>query len=214
MSHIVHYNEGELQMFDLQDGEYLIKLARNSMKTYIETGEEIKPPKDAPEKLTQKCGVFTSLHTLKGNLRGCIGYPEPIFPLIKATIGAAINAATRDPRFPPVTLQELDLLLIEVTVLTPPERIEVEDSKEYPNKIAVGKDGLIVRKDFSSGLLLPQVAVDWNWDEEQFLTQCCVKAGLPPDQWICDENVEISKFQAEVFEETVPKGQVVTRVLK
>jgi uncharacterized protein (TIGR00296 family) len=201
-------------MFDLQDGEYLIKLARKSMETYIETGKEIRSPKDAPEKLTQKCGVFTSLHTLKGNLRGCIGYPEPIFPLIKATIGAAINAATRDPRFPPVTLQELDELLVEVTILTPPEKIEVEDPKEYPNKIEVGIDGLIVRRDFFSGLLLPQVAVDWNWNEEQFLSQCCVKAGLPPDQWICDKNVEISKFQAEVFEETEPNSQVIQRFLK
>ena len=210
----MHNNEGELQMFDLQDGEYLIKLARKSMKTYIETGEEIKPPKDAPKKLTQKCGVFTSLHTLKGNLRGCIGYPEPVFPLIKATIGAAINAATRDPRFSPVTPHELDNLLIEVTILTPPENIEVKDPKEYPNEIEVGKDGLIIKKDFFSGLLLPQVAVDWDWNEEQFLSQCCVKAGLAPDQWVCDKDVEISKFQAEVFEETEPEGQVVKRTLK
>jgi uncharacterized protein (TIGR00296 family) len=201
-------------MFDLQDGKYLIKLARKSMETYIETGKEIKLPKDAPEKLTQKCGVFTSLHTLEGNLRGCIGYPEPVFPLIKATIGSAINAATRDPRFPPVTLQELNHLLIEVTILTPPEKIEVEDPKEYPNSIEVGKDGLIVRKDFFSGLLLPQVAVDWDWDKEQFLSQCCVKAGLPPDQWVCDKDVEISKFQAELFEETEPEGHVVKRTLK
>jgi uncharacterized protein (TIGR00296 family) len=201
-------------MFDLQDGEYLIKLARKSMETYIETGKEIEPPNDAPEKLTQKCGVFTSLHTLKGNLRGCIGYPEPIFPLIQATIGAAVNAATRDPRFPQVTSSELDNLLIEITILTPPEKIEVKDLKEYPNAIEVGKDGLIVKKGFFSGLLLPQVAVDWDWNEEQFLSQCCVKAGLSPDEWICDENVEISRFQAEVFEETKPKGQVVKRTLK
>lgn len=210
----MHNKNGELLMFDLQDGEYLIKLARKSMKTYIETGEEIKPPKDAPEKLTQKCGVFTSLHTLKGGLRGCIGYPEPVFSLIKATVGAAINAATRDPRFPPVTSHELDNLLIEITILTPPEKIEVKDPKEYPKEIVVGKDGLIIKKDFYSGLLLPQVAVDWDWNEEQFLSQCCVKAGLTPDEWICDENVEISRFQAEVFEETKPKGQVVKRTLK
>jgi len=201
-------------MFELQDGEYLIKLARKSMESYLETGKEIKPPIDAPEKLTRKCGVFTSLHTLEGNLRGCIGYPEPVFPLIKATIGSAINAATRDPRFPPVTRKELNHLLIEITVLTPPEKIEVKDPKDYPNEIEVGKDGLIVRKDFFSGLLLPQVAVDWDWNEEQFLSQCCVKAGLTPDEWICDENVEISRFQAEVFEETKPKGQVVKRTLK
>ena len=201
-------------MFDLQDGEYLIKLARKSMETYIETGKEIKPPIDAPEKLTQKCGVFTSLHTLEGKLRGCIGYPEPAFSLVKATVGAAVNAATRDPRFPPVTSNELENLLIELTILTPPKKIEVKDPQEYPSEIKVGKDGLIVKKDFYSGLLLPQVAVDWDWNEEQFLSQCCVKAGLSPDEWICDKNVEISRFQAEVFEETKTKGQVIKRTLK
>jgi hypothetical protein len=140
-------------------------------------------------------------------LRGCIGYPQPTFPLVEATIDSAINAATEDPRFNPLSLKELDEVVFEVSVLTPPEAIEVNKPQEYVGKIKVGEHGLIVEKGFSKGLLLPQVPVEWGWCEEEFLCQCCMKAGLPPDTWL-GKGTKIYKFTAIVFEEETPKGKI------
>ena len=92
-------------------------------------------------------------------------------------------------------------------MLTPPETIEVENPKEYVAKIKVGEDGLIVEKGICKGLLLPQVPVEWEWFEEEFLCQCCVKAGLPPDSWLT-KGTRIYKFQAIIFEEETPQGEV------
>jgi len=83
----------------------------------------------------------------------------------------------------------------------------VEKPSQYPSKIKVGEDGLIVEKNVFKGLLLPQVPVEWKWDNEQFLCQCCIKAGLPPDCWLL-EDTKIYKFQAIIFEEEKPRGEV------
>ena len=140
-------------------------------------------------------------------LRGCIGYPYPTSPLVEAVIDSAINAATGDPRFYPLSLEELDKVVFEVSVLTPPELVQAANPKEYISKIKVGEDGLIIEKDFSKGLLLPQVPVEWGWCEEEFLCQCCVKAGLPPDSWLI-KGVKLYKFKAIIFEEETPSGEV------
>jgi uncharacterized protein (TIGR00296 family) len=179
----------------LREGEFLIRLARNTVKTYLETGKTVKAPENTPKKLLEQCGVFITINSLKNGekkLRGCIGYPYPTSPLVEAVIDSAVSAATRDPRFYPLSLAELGSVVFEVSVLTPPEAVEVENPKEYLAKIKVGEDGLIV---------------EWEWCEEEFLCQCCVKAGLPPDSWLT-KDAKIYKFQAIIFEEETPKGEV------
>ncbi|MGQ4833688.1 MAG: TIGR00296 family protein [Candidatus Asgardarchaeia archaeon] len=198
-----------------EEGIFLVKLARNAIETYLKTNKKISPPNDVPsEKLLQESGVFVTLNKLipgktdkKHELRGCIGYPYPIKPLVEATIDVAIQAAVSDPRFDPVTLDEMDEIVVEVSILTPPKLLEVSDPMEYPDKIKIGRDGLIVERGFFKGLLLPQVPVEENWDVLTFLTWTCYKAGLPGDCWM-KEDTKIYTFQAEIFEEIEPRGEI------
>jgi uncharacterized protein (TIGR00296 family) len=195
---------------DLEEGKFLIHLARNAVREYLETRKTINPPENTPAKLQEHCGVFVTINSLKKEekqLRGCIGYPYPTNPLVEAVIDSAINAATQDPRFYPLSLSELGKVVFEVSVLTPPEKVNVENPKEYIEKIKVGEDGLIVEKGFYKGLLLPQVPVEWGWCEEEFLCQCCTKAGLPMDSWLT-KDAKIYKFHAIIFEEEAPQGEV------
>jgi uncharacterized protein (TIGR00296 family) len=101
----------------------------------------------------------------------------------------------------------MDEIVVEVSVLTPPEVVKVDDPRRFPEQVKVGVDGLIIRRGGRSGLLLPQVAVDWEWDAEEFLSQCCVKAGLPPDSWLIP-GTEVQKFQALIFAEESPRGTI------
>ncbi len=200
--------------YDLADGEFLVRLARVTIETYLRTGRGRKVPADTPEKLKKKAGVFVTLSTYPDHdLRGCIGYPEPIMPLVEATMDAAISAATRDPRFPPVTASEMDRTLVEVTILTPPEPIQVDDPREYLERVEIGRHGLTIEKGFHRGLLLPQVPVEYGWDTEEFLAHTCMKAGLLPDAW-CDPDTKICRFEGRVFQEKEPKGQVEEKGLK
>jgi uncharacterized protein (TIGR00296 family) len=194
----------------LEEGKFLVRLARNAVKEYLATGRIVKAPARTPEKLFECCGVFVTINRLENGekkLRGCIGYPYPTSPLVEAVIDSAVNAATRDPRFYSLSSSELGNVVFEVSVLTPPEIVEVGNPKEYLGKIQVGEDGLIVEKAGYKGLLLPQVPVEWEWCEEEFLCQCCVKAGLSPDSWLT-KGAKIYKFQAIVFEEESPQGEV------
>jgi uncharacterized protein (TIGR00296 family) len=198
--------------FELSDeeGKFLVQIARKTVDTYLTSGEKIKPPKEAPTKLYEKCGVFVTINTFKNgekSLRGCIGYPYPTNPLVEGVIDNAINAATEDPRFQPLAKKELENVVFEVSVLTPPEPINVEKPQEYLEKIKVGEHGLIVEKGFYKGLLLPQVPVEWGWCDEEFLCQCCVKAGLPPDSWLT-KGVKVYQFKGLVFEEETPNGEI------
>jgi uncharacterized protein (TIGR00296 family) len=198
--------------FELTDeeGKFLIKLARNTVEQYLEIGKATKPPKETPKKLFEHCGVFVTINSVlhcEKQLRGCIGYPYPTSPLVEAVIDSAINAATEDPRFESLTLEELDKVVFEVSVLTPPELVEVKNPKEYLSKIKVGEDGLIIERGYQKGLLLPQVPVEWGWCEEEFLCQCCMKAGLPPDTWLT-KDAKIYKFKAIIFDEQTPNGEI------
>jgi uncharacterized protein (TIGR00296 family) len=193
-----------------EEGEFLVKLARKTVEEYLKTGKIITMQKDSPSKLMQRCGVFVTINNVQDEekeLRGCIGYPYPTTMLAQAVIECAISSATQDPRFPPLTKDELDHVVFEVSVLTPPELVKVENSKQLPSKIKVGEDGLIIERGIYKGLLLPQVPVEYFWDEEEFLCQCCLKAGLPPDNWLIP-TTKIHKFQAIVFEEESPKGKI------
>ncbi len=199
-------------LLDLNNGRFLVKLAREAAENFVKYRMKIDPPAETPEELFEKRGVFVTIKTYPGkDLRGCIGYPEPIMPLVLATIDAAISAAVRDPRFLPVQPEEFDSLVFEVTVLTPPEPITVSPA-ERPKVIKIGRDGLIVRCGYASGLLLPQVPVEWGWNEEEFLSHTCLKAGLPADCWLRPD-CQFYKFQGQIFTEVEPYGEVIEEKL-
>jgi uncharacterized protein (TIGR00296 family) len=198
----------------LEEGRFLVKLARRAVEEHLRTGKKTKIPEDTPPKLLQLCGVFVTINSInygEKKLRGCIGYPYPSTPLTQAIIESAINSATQDPRFNPLSLSEIESVVFEVSVLTPHQKITVEKPIEYPSKIKVGKDGITVERGMFKGLLLPQVPVEWKWDEEEFLCQCCIKAGLPPDCWLLN-GTKIHKFQAIIFQEDQFTGEVKRKV--
>lgn len=200
----------------LEEGEFLVKLARKAVEEYLTSHKRIAVPQKLPEKLSKPCGVFVTINRLIGGekeLRGCIGYPYPTNPLVEAVIDSAISSATQDPRFPPLSIGELENVVFEVSILTPPELIRVENPSEYPSKIKIGEDGLIIERGIFKGLLLPQVPVEWGWGAEEFLCQCCLKAGLPPDCWLM-RGTKVYKFQAIIFEEESPRGKVKRKLLQ
>ena len=195
------------------EGTFLVKLARQTVTEYMQTGKMLQVSEDVSPNLMEKSGVFVTLNSFnKGTkrLRGCIGLPYPTTPLTRAVIEAALSAATQDPRFPPVNLKELENIVFEVSVLTPPELVIVEKTLDYPSKIIIGQDGLIIENRYNKGLLLPQVPAELNWQPEEFLCQTAMKAGLQPDVWLL-KNTKIYKFQAIIFEETIPKGEIVQK---
>jgi uncharacterized protein len=179
-------------------GIELIKLARQSINSYLNK-TSIKLTKEFKELYLKKQGLFVTL-TLDGNLRGCIGYPEPVLPLYEAIIGAAQAAAFDDPRFPKLSKEEFKHLKIEISVLTIPEHIDVKKPEDYLKEIKIGKDGLIIRSRFGSGLLLPQVFTEYKCTVEQALEMTCEKAGLSSEDWKNLEN-KLYKFQAQIFSE-------------
>ena len=189
---------------DKKLGEYLVRLARRSVEHFFETGQVLEevPPY---EEVKKKMGAFTTIKRVSGELRGCIGYPLPIKPLYQAVIETALLAAFDDPRFPPLREEELDDVIFEVSVLTVPQELPKE---ELPHGITIGRDGLIVEGYGRSGLLLPQVAVEENWDSVTFLDHTCIKAGLPPGCWK-EKGVKVKRFSSIVFSETSPRGPVV-----
>jgi len=199
------------QMFSDEDGKLAVHIARTIVECHV---KHEKPPEfKVPDIFKKMSGVFVTLTTYPDDeLRGCIGYPEPVMPLIDALHDSAVSAASRDPRFPPVKPIELKKIKIEVSLLTPPEEVVVDRPLKLVGCVKVGEDGLIVHRNWAKGLLLPQVPVEWGWDAEEFLCQTCVKAGLTPDSWLQD-GTKIFKFQAEVFSESKPGGEVRRRKL-
>ncbi len=198
-------------MISKNDGENLVKTARKIVTEFLKNGTTTKLEARFQKDFSFKSGVFVTLNTSSG-LRGCIGYPFPDKQLFNALRDAAISAATEDPRFPPVKFEELDSITFEVTVLTPPIKIEVSNQQEYLLKIKVGQDGLIVRHGYNSGLLLPQVPVEYGWTEQEFMEHACEKAGLPKDFWKKSET-EIEKFEGIVFKELKPNGKIIQEKL-
>ena len=187
-------------MFILEQGKELVKLARKAV-------ESKKVEKKFRKDFEIKNGVFVTIETYpKKELRGCIGFPYATFAIGEATQKAAISAAYEDMRFPPLSKEELNEIVFEVSILTKPELIEVKDPKEYFQKIKTGKDGLILQNGPFSGLFLPQV---WNYfkTKEEFLGNLCYKAGLTPDN-IYDKKTRIWKFGAQVFAEEEPNKKI------
>ena len=171
----------------------LLQIARNSIESVL---DGVRPQLDAQEfdeVLRRPAGAFVSLHKRGRELRGCIGSIQPVHPLYHAVSTSAINAAFRDPRFFPLQKAELPEVHIEVSVMSP-------IVTATPDEIEVGRDGIIITRGRYAGLLLPQVATEYGWDRHTFLSQTCVKAGLPPDAWR-SLDCRIEKFSAEVFGE-------------
>lgn len=192
-------------MISDSEGAELVRLARKAVETCLQESVVIRPEQDLPE----MAGVFVTLNYLTGNkeehLRGCIGFPLPEKRLHQSVVEAAIAAATEDPRFPPVDRQDLDNMIFEVSVLTPPE--EIRSPTKYKKEIRIGRDGLILRWRYGSGLLLPQVPVELKWGIDEYLANICYKAGAPADAWL-DPASKLYKFQAMVFKEAEPRGRV------
>ncbi len=193
-----------------EDGTLLVQTARKIVTEYITNHHKLELDEKIKEKFSYDAGLFVTLN-ISSNLRGCVGFPMPK-KLNNALVDAAIAAASEDPRFSPVTEDELDRITFEVTVLTPPVEIKVDDPSKLVSCIKVGRDGLIVRQGFYSGLLLPQVPVEYGWTEEEFLSHTCQKAGLPNNCWK-DKKTIVSSFEGIIFKEEMPKGKIIREKL-
>lgn len=179
--------------FDKAEQTELLNLARSTLKKYLTEGilEDYVP---VHEKLYEKRGAFVTLKDRSGKLRGCIGHIQADKPVYRVVQEMTVAAATQDPRFPPVTPDEVPNLTIEISVLSPLERIE------SARDIEIGRHGLYVKKGIASGLLLPQVAIEWGFDRDEFLRQTLFKAGLEPAD-LRSPDLEIYRFSAQVFSE-------------
>ena len=204
------------EIFTVADGKELLQFARDNIEYFLKSSKRIVVPKVLKEKYKENYGAFVTLntHDAKGNhLRGCIGYIEPKFALYDVVHKVSISSATEDTRFSSVSIDEMDNITIEISILTPPKLIEVSTPNEYLEKIVIGRDGLIVERGMRRGLLLPQVPIDHdrNWDVETFLNHTCSKAWLSSDAWKDIKGTKIYSFQAIVFEEKTPRGEVVRK---
>ena len=185
------------------EGKYLLGLARKTIKNRLVNleGPQIDW-KDIPEKFKKRLGTFVTIN-IEGNLRGCIGHIIPRESLIEGIRENAINAAFRDPRFPPLSKEEFDRIEIEISILTPPKELSYTDTKDLLKKLRAGIDGLIIKKGIYEATFLPQV-----WEQlpqkEEFLSHLCLKAGLSVDSWKT-EKLHVSTYQVQAFEEEKSK---------
>lgn len=179
-------------MTSATERELLLKIAREAVAIHLNPQFQSAISNLQSAILARPAGAFVTLHK-DGALRGCIGHIEPVQPLGQIVPRCAVSAATSDPRFPPMAPDELDAIEIEISLLGPLEPIT------GPHDILIGRHGLVVERGWQRGLLLPQVATEWQWNVEQFLAHTCQKAGLPRDAW--QKDAKIWRFEAEVFSE-------------
>ncbi|MFH1094713.1 MAG: TIGR00296 family protein [Candidatus Micrarchaeota archaeon] len=193
-------------MPEAREGEMAVRGARKALRDALE-GREPEDVGGLPV-FGEARGVFVSIHTYPAHeLRGCIGFPYPLMPLGKALSKAACAAGLEDSRFAPVRAGELDSLVFEVSVLSVPKEMKIREPAARLQALKIGRDGLILEYGRASGLLLPQVPIEWNWNGTQFLEALCEKAGLPRDMWK-SASARLFTFQAAVFEEQKPNGKV------
>ncbi|MCK4558549.1 MAG: AmmeMemoRadiSam system protein A [Calditrichia bacterium] len=176
-----------------EEKKYLLALSRRIIVLKAE-GKEYEKEEYFTTSLKQQTGVFITLNK-SHQLRGCIGYVEGLKALQNAVEEMSLAAAFEDPRFPPIEKDEIKDIEIEISVLSPLETIS------DTSQIEIGRHGIIIEKGLMRGLLLPQVATDYNWDVQTFLEQTCQKAGLPAGAWK-EESTEIQIFSAEIFSES------------
>ena len=179
-----------------EEGRLAVERARELVESVVQR----KPVADIsyPPVFETPRGVFVTL-TEFGDLRGCIGIPYPVMPLAESLEDAAVSAAVRDPRFRPVGPDELADIAVEVTILTPPEELTCPPPERWQH-IEVGRHGLIVKAGSRSGLLLPQVGSEYGWTPSEFLSQTCIKAGLPPSVWR-EKTCTVLTFEGQIFSE-------------
>lgn len=177
--------------------DLLLKLSRDTLECYF---KDLDPNTSSCAHLTQLRGCFVTLRK-HNELRGCIGFTKPILPLFEQIIATTKAASLEDSRFEPLTEEELKDITIEISILTKPELIKVDSQEEYLEKIQIGRDGLIIQKDGFSGLLLPQVATEYEYTAKQFLEILCQKANLDISAWK-QKDAKIYKFKAEIFGES------------
>ncbi|OLE68504.1 hypothetical protein AUF78_15545 [archaeon 13_1_20CM_2_51_12] len=204
-----------MDLLSTEDGTILVGTARQAIADYFD-GKNFDPVTNVGSELRVSRGVFVTLFdkARSRGLRGCIGNPFSKASLLNETVRCAVDAATMDPRFAPVRKDEfLQSITVEVTVLSPLEDIIVKSPLDLPLNIKVGRDGLFLDGFGTRGLLLPQVAVDEGFDEEEFLNECCLKAGLMPDAWVTG-SVKVARFQGQIFSEDSPGGRVFERKLR
>lgn len=192
--------------YTAEQGAAAVRLARAVVEASVR-GENLRiPSMDAV--FDRPSGVFTTLSEFpSGRLRGCVGFAEPVFPLRRALVEVSRAAALEDARFSPVKPEELEALLVEVSLLTPPALVAAETPEALVAAIEVGRHGLVVRRGGTGGLLLPQVAVEWGWGPQEFLEHTCTKGGFPPDAWR-SRDTRVLAFEAAVFSERTPGGDV------
>jgi AmmeMemoRadiSam system protein A len=179
-------------MLSREERQFLLTLARDTIKARLER-TSLPALEPARGILGEPRGAFVTVHK-KGKLRGCIGYVEAMKPLDQTVQEMALAAAFQDPRFPPLAPTEFEEIDIEISVMSPIRRIG------SPSDVRVGTHGIIVKRGYNQGLLLPQVATEQGWDRDTFLEHTCYKAGLPGDCWK-KPDTEIYVFSAEVFSE-------------
>jgi AmmeMemoRadiSam system protein A len=186
-------------VLDSNAARQLLKLARQAIEKHLGASLDLSKDRDVSQRdaaIEAPGGAFVTLHLKEGKLqklRGCIGTFEASAPLCETVERMAVAAATRDPRFSPLSVEELDRLHIDISVLSPRTRVSAE-------QVEVGVHGLYISRRERGGVLLPQVAVEHQWDRETFLGQTCVKAGLEADAWRDDETC-IEVFTAQILEE-------------
>ena len=174
------------------DRALLLTIAREAIAAHVNRQSQSAISNVPSAILAKPAGIFVTLHK-GGDLRGCIGHVEPTEPLGQIVPRIAVAASSADPRFPPLSPDELNDVDLEISLLGPLIPIA------GPRDIVVGRDGLVVEQGWHRGLLLPQVATEWKWDAETFLDHTCQKAGLPKDAW--RRGAAMWRFEAEVFGE-------------
>ncbi|MGD9158704.1 MAG: AmmeMemoRadiSam system protein A [Desulfobacteraceae bacterium] len=182
-----------------EEGDYLLALARKTIEEKLFNKDLPEDDKNISEKYLEKRGTFVTL-TIHHNLRGCIGHIAPQEALIDGIKINAINAAFRDPRFPPLSKEEWKGVRVEISILTEPVPLEYSGSKDLLDKLRPGIDGVIIKNEYSqSAVFLPQV---WDQlpDKAEFLTHLCMKAGMNGSEWK-KGNLTVYTYQVQAFEE-------------
>ncbi|MCL2608135.1 MAG: TIGR00296 family protein [Methanomassiliicoccaceae archaeon] len=189
---------------DTNDGIAAVRIARNVITEEV-TGKHTGY--ETPGSFNEPRGIFVTINTYPSlHLRGCIGYPIPAIPLKEALRSSAVSAC-RDPRFSVLEANELDAVVVEVTILTPPEPISVKDRNDLLNVIRIGKDGLMLEYKGRRSVLLPQVPSELGWDVKEYLENLCMKAGIGKNKWK-ENDCLIHSFHGRTFKETSPNGDI------
>lgn len=187
----------KLQVFSEEEKKFLLEFARKTIVT-----RKVSIPDSFPIKLKEKGASFVTLYEKTGELRGCIGSLESNEPLIRNVGKNAINAAFNDPRFPSVEPEEIRGIVIEISVLTKPERLDYSDESDMLRKINAPDDGVILTKDGQSATFLPVVwehfKSNGEYDKIRFLKELCLKAGLEQDDW---KDAKIEIYRAVLIKE-------------